>query len=238
MGRVYECQFRFEATVAGKTPAVFDIVTYEPTSTDPGPLTGEDAGDEATGTAFVVEPAGVLVTCALRPRGDADSSRADKKTYPAKVTAYDPQHDLALLKIEAASLPCIGLLELEQVEMGQEVRVIGFPLSDLLGEGVKITRGTVAGIVDRKDRKLLQIDASINPGNSGGPLVDTQGRRRRHRQRASGWRYDRPRGVCHPGQRRPAAAPPARRRGGPGQRRDDDGRSGAVVAACRRRWPF
>ncbi len=177
VGKVYECQFRLEATVAGTTPTFVGTVTYEPSGMDPGPLTGEDADQEATGTAFVVEPSGFLVTCAHCVRGATQIEIVlEKKTYPAKVTAYDPQHDLALLKIEAASLPPLGLQELDQVELAQEVWALGYPLSDQLGESLKITRGTVAGVVDRKGRKVFQIDATLNPGNSGGPVVDTQGR--------------------------------------------------------------
>jgi hypothetical protein len=46
----------------------------------------------------------------------------------------------------------------------------------VLGESVKITRGTVSGMVNSEGRRLFQVDASINPGNSGGPLVDETGR--------------------------------------------------------------
>jgi hypothetical protein len=158
-------------------PSVHGVVDYEPSSVDPAAVSGDTEEREATGTAFVVEPGGVLVTCAHCVRGGTQINvHLGGKVLPAKVVSFDSQRDLALLKVEAAALPCIAMQESEQVQLGQEVRVVGFPLSDVLGESVKITRGTIAGIVDRKDGKLFQIDASVNPGNSGGPLVDSQGR--------------------------------------------------------------
>ncbi len=45
------------------------------------------------------------------------------------------------------------------------------------GTGVKITAGSVAGIVDTKEEgRRIQVDAAINPGNSGGPIVTDSGR--------------------------------------------------------------
>ena len=55
------------------------------------------------------------------------------------------------------------------------MRAVGYPLSNVLGDSVKITRGTIAGIVNTSGHKLFQVDASINPGNSGGPLVNEMG---------------------------------------------------------------
>lgn len=44
-----------------------------------------------------------------------------------------------------------------------------------LGATVKITRGSIAGIVQHEATNVFQIDASINPGNSGGPLINDRG---------------------------------------------------------------
>ena len=52
-----------------------------------------------------------------------------------------------------------------------DVRALGFPLSSILGDNLKATRGTLSGINAKEGHKVFQIDANINPGNSGGPLV-------------------------------------------------------------------
>jgi hypothetical protein len=61
------------------------------------------------------------------------------------------------------------------VEVGEDVRAFGFPMSDELGESLKVTRGTIAGKFTRQTQKYLQLDISLNPGNSGGPLVTEYG---------------------------------------------------------------
>ena len=88
------------------------------------------------------------------------------KDYPATVTAYDPVgKDLALLHVDASNLPVVPLADSDKVELGEDIRALGFPLSDVLGESIKITRGSVCGIVKRDDSNLFQVDATINPGN-------------------------------------------------------------------------
>jgi len=175
-GAAYECRFTLIADIENERPTISGTVVYEPTREDPTSVGEEQPAQEGSGTAFVVTPNGVLVTCAHVVRG-ATQIRVHfgKKNYRAKVTAYDASCDLALLKIEAAELPCVPLARSETVELGQDVRVVGYPLTDMLGESVKISRGTIAGIIDRDEGKLFQIDANVNPGNSGGPLIDEKG---------------------------------------------------------------
>ena len=131
---------------------------------------------EGSGTGFVVGSNGVIVTCAHVVDG---TEKIDVviggQTYPATVLHSDSSLDLAVIKIEATGLPVLPLANSDQIQLGQPLRVIGFPLSDVLGTGVKITQGTVSGIVDRDGQRQIQTDATINPGNSGGPVFNTRG---------------------------------------------------------------
>ncbi len=131
---------------------------------------------KGTGTAFVIHADGWLLTCA-HVVGTAQTCQVSlgATKFPAKVIAKDTTHDLALLKIEAKALPTLPMADSDKVELGEEVRAIGFPLSTELGESVKATRGTIAGIIKKENRRLFQIDAALNPGNSGGPLVNEKG---------------------------------------------------------------
>ena len=177
VGSAYHCQFTLDATAGDLRPTARGVVVYEPTNIDPKTLGGEKESGEASGTGFVVTPDGVLVTCAHCVRGTTEIvAHLGQQAYPAKVIAYDGAHDVALVKIQAGNLLYLPLFDSERVELAQDVRAFGFPLSDRLGETIKITRGSIAGIVQRSYGKLFQVDASVNPGNSGGPLVDTQGR--------------------------------------------------------------
>jgi S1-C subfamily serine protease/HEAT repeat protein len=129
-----------------------------------------------TGTGFVISPDGYLVTCAHVVQG---ASKVEVKIgddkYAGKVIAVVGVDDLAIVKIEAKDLPVLPIADSSEVKLGEEIRAIGFPLTDVLGEGLKASRGTIAGIIQKRNGTRFQIDAAINPGNSGGPVVNQRG---------------------------------------------------------------
>ncbi len=101
----------------------------------------------------------------------------DKRTFTAKVVGTDAPTDLAVVKVNAQSLPTLTLGDSDKVQVGDVVLAIGNPLN--LGETV------TSGIISAKGRQtdlggdgyenFLQTDAAINHGNSGGALVNTNG---------------------------------------------------------------
>lgn len=101
-----------------------------------------------------------------------------KKEYEAKVVGRDPKSDIAVLKIDATSLPAATLGDSDLIEVGDLVLALGNPF----GVGQSVTMG-IASATGRASRGLnldyedfIQTDAAINPGNSGGALVDAEGR--------------------------------------------------------------
>lgn len=175
-GDAYHYKFTIDAEVGGrklKTTGTYQLqvaARNQPIKAD----TSEVA--EGTGTGFVVNPNGVLMTCAHVVDG-ATQIEVDLggKSYPASVVSMNAGEDLALIRIAATNLSTLRFADSNAVQLGQEVRVVGFPLSDVLGTNVKVTRGTISGISTDNGEKRFQVDASINPGNSGGPLVNEQG---------------------------------------------------------------
>lgn len=142
----------------------------------PAPANADDREIQGTGTAFVIHPDGYLLTCQHVTNGATKLDvTLSGKQYPATVIAEDAEHDVAIIRIEATKLPFLPLADSDLVEQGEDVRAVGYPLSDLLGENIKATRGTVSGINLDDSRKVFQIDAAVNPGNSGGPLVNEKG---------------------------------------------------------------
>ena len=88
----------------------------------------------------------------------------------------DRENDLALIQILTSGLTPLPLGDSKKVQLAEDVRVVGFPLSDVLGNSIKVNRGTVSGTVNREDGKeWIETDAPINPGNSGGPMVNMRG---------------------------------------------------------------
>jgi hypothetical protein len=130
----------------------------------------------STGTAFVVHSEGLLLTCfhVVKDAGRVEVSLGGRK-YRAAVVGTDPKRDLALLQIDASGLPALPWVPAPKVELGEEVRAFGFPLTGELGRTLKVTRGTVSGVEREAGEPVFQIDTVINPGNSGGPLVNDRG---------------------------------------------------------------
>ena len=132
--------------------------------------------ETGSGSAFVVHADGYLITCNhVVEKADKIAVKLAGKEYVAEVVSRDTDADLAVLKIPANGLPTVPLGDSDKVELAQDVRAVGYPLSDLLGSSIKMSRGTISGFVERESQKLFQVDAPINPGNSGGPLVNERG---------------------------------------------------------------
>lgn len=150
--------------------------TIEPTGQIADVAT-EEQTQEGSGTGFVIHPDGVVVTCAHVVEGAKKiTATLGGKTYDGSVIKLDTENDLAFVQLDAKRLPHLKVADSDQVRLGQDVRAIGYPLSDVLGKSIKVTKGEVSGRGGPAGINGLQIDATINPGNSGGPLVDNQGR--------------------------------------------------------------
>src|SRR5262249_38491968 len=113
---------------------------------NPGMVRGPGAGEERKGSAtgFVVNPNGWLITCA-HVAADAREIKATiaGKVYPAQVVAVNQAADVAIIRVQAQNLPSLALGNSDQAEVGQDVWALGYPLSDLLGNNLKVTRGTL-----------------------------------------------------------------------------------------------
>ena len=109
--------------------------------------------------------------------------RLGSRRLAAIVVGVDKSNDIAVIKVDAHSLPTVNSAPSGSVRVGQLAVAVGAPFgfSDSVSAGVisgvdrTVTVG--AGLPSpRTYRGLLQTDAAINPGNSGGPLVDSHGR--------------------------------------------------------------
>lgn len=102
------------------------------------------------------------------------------KPLPAKIVGYEPEKDLAVLRIPSRNLPDpVKVGSSDGLEVGQNVLAIGNPfgLDYTLTTGIVSALGReVQGIGGRPIKDCIQSDAAINPGNSGGPLLDSSGR--------------------------------------------------------------
>ena len=130
--------------------------------------------EKPAGSGVIVHPDGYVLTA---HHVVANARRIMVVTYgevrvSGVVVSADPEHDLALLKIEIAGISAAPIGYAGAVELDQEVVAVGFPFG--LRE-VSVTRGRVAAVRTRGVRRVFQIDAAVNPGNSGGPIFNAQG---------------------------------------------------------------
>jgi S1-C subfamily serine protease len=131
----------------------------------------------ATGTGFYVARDGSLITnnhviAACSEMRISDGANG----ILAKVIAVDPERDLALLQAPKP-VDAVAVFRSDKNRLGENVVVVGFPLSGLLSSDPIVTAGIVSALAGmRDDQRELQISAPVQPGNSGGPLFDGSGR--------------------------------------------------------------
>lgn len=138
---------------------------------------------EGTGTGFIYDDAGHVVTNfhVIRNAQAARVTLYDNSSADARLVGYDPDKDIAVLKIDVppGRLAKIMIGESSDLQVGQKVFAIGSPF----GLDQTLTTGIISGlgrqiesVGGRIIEGVIQTDAAINPGNSGGPLLDSAGR--------------------------------------------------------------
>ena len=100
----------------------------------------------------------------------------DNRRLPARLVGADAGTDIALLKVEGASLAEARWGDSDALEVGDFVLAIGNPF----GLGQTVTSGIVSalgrsGLSMEGYEHFIQTDAPINPGNSGGALINLKG---------------------------------------------------------------
>jgi len=149
------------------------------------PSSGNGKQYMASGSGFVLTTDGVIVTNyhVVKDAKDIDvliSKDGQVHTVKAKVLISDKTNDISLLQIEDDSftkfpaLPYAVKASIQDV--GTSVFALGYPMSNTLGEELKVTDGIISSKTGYQgDIVTYQISAPIQPGNSGGPLFDKQG---------------------------------------------------------------
>jgi len=161
------------------SPAVVGVSTKSVSTNIFGFNMGEQEG---IGSGFIFSEEGYVLT---NYHVIANASQVkvifnNGKEVNAKIVNYQPEADLAVLKItDKVDLPGVATLgNSENLQVGEQVIAIGNPLGkEYLGS---VTTGIVSAVsrdveIDGKKMNLIQTDTAINPGNSGGPLINSRG---------------------------------------------------------------
>ena len=128
---------------------------------------------------------------------------SNRRKVTAKVIGKDPNTDLALIKVDVTGLPFVKMGNSDNVQIGEWVLAIGFPLDlqTTVTAGIVSAKARNIGILNREQGRptreeyeeyqrtgkmperqannaiesYIQTDAAINPGNSGGALINANG---------------------------------------------------------------
>lgn len=134
---------------------------------------------QGQGSGFVLTKEGLILTNnhVIGNAQRVEAMLSDKHKYKAKVLARDPNHDLALIKIDAPNLTPVTLSDSRSLMVGQRVYAIGNPfgLNGTMTRGIISAIRSIRGPNGNPIEDAIQTDAAVNPGNSGGPLLNSRG---------------------------------------------------------------
>jgi serine protease Do len=159
----------------------------------------------ASGSGVILTPDGYIVTNnhVVNNASKIQVILSDRRKVEAKVIGTDPNTDLALIKVDASDLPVVKMGNSDNVQVGEWVLAVGFPLDlqTTVTAGIVSAKARSIGILSRDQERpteeeyeeyqrtgkvperlgskaiesYIQTDAAINPGNSGGALVNANG---------------------------------------------------------------
>ena len=161
-----------EGVAAVVSPAVVDVDVFSETKIYPS----------SRGSGIIISADGYIVTNAHVVSDSTLGIRvtlSDGKDYTANVIGSDSKTDLAVLKIDAESLPCAELGDSDQLRLGEMVVAIG----NAGGYSGTVTVGHVSGLgrqvvgetTGGAKLECIQTDAAMSPGISGGALINMYG---------------------------------------------------------------
>ncbi|WP_316804533.1 trypsin-like peptidase domain-containing protein [Pedobacter nototheniae] len=161
----------------------------------------------ASGSGVIISQDGYIITNnhVVENAEKVEVVLTDRRKVEAKVIGRDPNTDLALIKVSATGLPVVKMGNSDNVQVGEWVLAVGFPLdlNTTVTAGIVSAKNRSIGIIGREQQgneiteeeyreyqrtgkrpdrpantsieSFIQTDAAINPGNSGGALVNANG---------------------------------------------------------------
>lgn len=164
----YDDELRLHETIVeviqdagAKAEAVYDSRSIPAASTP-----------EISGSGFFIAPDIIVTNSHVLNNETNISYYQNGIEHHATPVFVSVQNDFAILKGDSLEAPVFRLLRSDEYSVAAPVFVLGYPLSDVLGNEIRITNGIVNSLSGLDgDSNTLQISAPIQPGNSGGPVV-------------------------------------------------------------------
>jgi S1-C subfamily serine protease len=143
-------------------------------------ITGIACGLGVSGSGWIAAPETVVtnahVVAGVR---EARVGGGDRGRLPARVVAFDPRNDVAVLRVPGLQGKPLRLVDPEQ---GTPVAILGYPGSGAFAAAPGRIGQTGTVLTDDAygrgpiRRSITTLRGQVRRGNSGGPAVDAQGR--------------------------------------------------------------
>jgi S1-C subfamily serine protease len=168
--------------VAAPEPAIAHAAGVQRAARSVVRVDGTACGLAIEGSGWVAQ-ADVVVTNAHVVAGETDTSveiGGDSPSLPAEAIAFEPQHDLAVLRVPELNLPSLGFAP--STPSGTPGAILGYPENgpfDVQPGRIGVTQTVITQNAYGEgpvSRLLTPLRGLVRPGNSGGPLVDVDGR--------------------------------------------------------------
>ncbi len=148
----------------------------------PFSLGGESEQGTATGSGFVINSDGTILTNyhVVENAVKVEVSFEHGKTVEAKVIGKDPSNDLAVLRIPTEGLTMHVLTLGTPARRRSAIRCLRSAIPSAMTarsrlESISALQRQITSPNGFSIDNVLQTDAPINPGNSGGPLLNERG---------------------------------------------------------------
>lgn len=148
------------------------------------PSTGMSSSEVWTGTGFAIGDGYVVTNSHVVDEAkivNIKGVNGDMNTkYTAEVVATDKVNDIVVLKIRDSNFKGFGVIpygiNYQVSDVGEDILVLGYPLTQALGNEIKLTNGIISSRTGYKGEvSTYQMSAPVQPGNSGGPMFDSKG---------------------------------------------------------------
>ncbi len=167
--------------VAAPQPAIAHAAGVASASRSVVRVDGTACGLAIEGSGWVAEP-DVVVTNAHVVAGETDTTvevGGNSPSLPAEPIAFEPQHDIAVLRVPELDLPSLSFAA--SAPSGASGAILGYPENgpfDVQPARIGLTQTVITQNAYGQgpvSRLLTPLRGLVRPGNSGGPLVNVDG---------------------------------------------------------------
>jgi len=147
--------------------AVISVVEKSSPSIVSISLAGTESDNVKTGTGFVVDSSGVIITSKniVSDFRQYVVETKDGQKFEVRNIYKDPNFDLSLLIVNANNLKALDLGDSSELKLGQTIIAMGQK-----EQAINVTVGVVSSL-----NSLIQTDTLIDSDNLGGPLLSLAG---------------------------------------------------------------